>query len=160
MPRTELIKNSFIGGEISPRVLSRTDLANYHSACESISNFVVQVQGGVVRRSGIQYICDAAGPNRLIPFQVSPTQQYVLEAGQNFLRFYTNSRQIQTTPGSGVPYEIATPFALANMWDVHFCSAGEHDVSYPFLVKPCKASGAYGQASPDSKLRFRVRPGR
>lgn len=131
MPKTELIKNSFVGGEISPRVLSRTDLAKYHSACESIQNFIVQAQGGVVRRPGTQYVCDAGGPNRLIPFQVSPTQQYVIEMGQNYFRFYTNSGQILTPSGTAA-YEIATPYNLVDMWGIHYAQ----QISTMYLTHP------------------------
>lgn len=130
MPRTELIKNNFNGGELSPNVLGRTDLAKYHNACESIKNFIPRVQGGLVRRSGTRYICDAGGPNRLVPFQLSPSQQYILEFGDNGLRFYTNNGRIETSPG--VPYQIPTPYVHVELWQLHFAQTG----SVLYIVHP------------------------
>lgn len=97
MPRTEAIKNSFVAGEISPYLLGRTDLSKYHSACESVSNFIVKVQGGVIRRWGTKYLVDANGANRLIPFVLSVNQSYVLEFGNQIIQFYVNDGQIASS---------------------------------------------------------------
>lgn len=130
MPRQEVIKNNFNGGEISPNVLGRTDLAKYHNALESCINFIPRIQGGLYRRSGTRYICDAGGPNRLVPFQLGVEQNYILELGDNGMRFYTNGGRIETAPG--VPYQIAIPYVHSELWDLHFAQ----NESVMYIVHP------------------------
>jgi len=130
MPRTEIIKNNFNGGEISPNLLGRTDLGKYHNACESITNFIAKVQGGLERRAGTRYICDARGPSRLIPFVISVDQQYVLEFGHQYIQFYTNDGQIQIGPN--YPYAIPSPYQQWELWDIHYAQL----ISTMYLVNP------------------------
>ena len=117
MPRTQSIQNSFVAGEVSPYFLGRTDHDKYKHACEKIYNYIVKTTGGAQRRYGTTYICDAAGPSRLIPFVVDTNLSYELEFGNGILRFFTHHQQIQTSPG--VPYQITTPYGGAdNLWDI------------------------------------------
>src|SRR5579875_41979 len=105
MARTFSIRNSFNGGEVSPYVLGRTDLEKYRNCCQSIQNWIPLITSGVTRRPGTRFIANAANQaaaSRLVPFVYSPTQAFVLEFGNQTLRFYTNGAQIQA-PGGG-PY--------------------------------------------------------
>jgi len=104
VPRIEAIKNAFVGGEISPYVLGRTDMEKYHVACEKISNFVVRQQGGVIRRPGLLYKADAMGPSRLIPFNLSLTQSFILEFGNQKIRFFTNEGQVYSSTFPWPPF--------------------------------------------------------
>lgn len=103
MPRREIIKNSFVGGEISPLVLGRTDQAKYANACEMLHNWWVFIQGGINTRWGTRYIVDALGPSRLLPFIVSPSLAYQIEFGNQTLRFFVNDGLIYTNPGGTNP---------------------------------------------------------
>lgn len=127
MARTQTIRNSFNAGEISPYTLGRTDLEKYHTACESLQNYIPLLQGGCTRRPGSMYIEPAMGPSRLVPFKFSRTQAYVLEFGNKKLRFYTQGGQIQS---GGSAYEISTPYDTAtdNLWDLKF--AQDADIMY------------------------------
>src|SRR5215469_13188009 len=121
MPKTELIRNSFTGGEISPFLLGRSDMAKYHNGCESIINFFVRVEGGIQKRWGTRYIIDTTGPDRLIPFSFSATAKYILEFGNNLIQFYFNDGQIQLpAPPPNVPYQVGTPYATSELWDIHY----------------------------------------
>lgn len=93
--RLQVIKTSFVGGEISPFALGRVDLDRYHSCCESVQNYIPLIQGGAQRRPGTKYITAAMGPSRLIPFKFNINTAYVLEFGNQTLRFYKNGAQIQ-----------------------------------------------------------------
>ena len=113
MPRVSTELTSFTGGEISPQVYGRVDIAKYATGCRTLENFVVRVHGGVQRRPGT-YFCVAAKnagkKARLIPFEYSITQAYVIEAGDFYFRFFKEYGQI--TSGSPlVPVEIATPYS-------------------------------------------------
>src|SRR5690554_2666387 len=59
---------------------------------------------------------------RLIRFQFSTTTVYTLEFTSLFLRFYTNGQQIEL---SGSPYEIATPYAEADLFELQFTQVND-----------------------------------
>jgi hypothetical protein len=96
MPKIRVISSNFTKGEISPRIPGRIDLAAYYNACEKMENFYAYLQGGATRRPGTQYICEAMGPGRLIKFEFSSTNAYILELGDKRMRFYRNGAQIAT----------------------------------------------------------------
>ena len=104
---------NFTTGELSPRLLGRHDLKKYHNGCSTLENCLVQTHGGLERRPGTQYVADAkptvvsAYPPRLIEFQYSVEQSYVLEFGvaststtddTGYIRFYRLD--------SGVPTQL------------------------------------------------------
>jgi hypothetical protein len=82
MARFKESRNSFLSGEVSPRVYGRTDLPEYKNGCEQILNAIVYPQGGVGRRVG-SYIFNstlvaAQDHVRLIPLKISNTLAYVI----------------------------------------------------------------------------------
>ena len=85
MSRTTTVTTSFTSGELSPRLLGRTDLKKYQSGVAEMQNFISQTHGGVSRRPGTQFIQEAYSPNvadiRLVEFQYSVDQTYILELG-------------------------------------------------------------------------------
>lgn len=111
MPKVTPLKASINAGEFSPKMVARSDFALYNNAAEILENMLVLPQGGATRRPGTRYVAEAksgSGPYRLIPFERSADQAYVLEIGQGYMRFYTRQGQIVT--GGSTPYEIATPW--------------------------------------------------
>lgn len=130
MPRVTDIYNDFLAGELSPRMAARTDLAIYRSGCETLENFYVMAHGGVTKRPGTEYIAtagDGDNPVRLIPFQYSTTQVYVLELGEYYMRFFTNGGQLYTAAVSagGVPVEISTPWAASDIFELKFVQSAD-----------------------------------
>lgn len=96
MARSRVLRSSFEGGEWSPRMFGRVDLGKYNQAAEQVENLLVQPQGGLTRRPGTRYVAAAktTGATRLLKHVFSPTQSYVIEAGDNYFRFYANQGQI------------------------------------------------------------------
>ena len=45
-------RNSFVAGEISPRLDARVDLTQYVQGCRQLENGLVFAHGGVTRRPG------------------------------------------------------------------------------------------------------------
>lgn len=106
------IVNSFNGGELSPRMIGRSDTAVYQIGLEQCENFVPTVEGPILKRPGFRYVADAApSASWLGAFRFNLTQHYVIEWGDKALRLFTNGARIETAPG--VPYEVATPYAAA-----------------------------------------------
>lgn len=90
------IKTSFASGEWAPKLRSRVDVQKYHSGAALLRNFYVDYSGGgASTRQGTKFInqCKAASA-RVIPFQPSSTLSYVLEFGQNYIRFYSNGAPV------------------------------------------------------------------
>ena len=79
MPQ-HMLQSSFNGGEVSPRLFGRTDVALYDVALGEMTNFAPTVEGPAIKRSG-SIIADIADPTAttLIPFEFNSTQAYVLD---------------------------------------------------------------------------------
>ena len=97
MARTTLAYSNFTGGEISPRLEGRTDLAIYNNSAKELNNFLIHPHGGVSRRPGTEFVSrvhDQSKYTRLIPFEFSTVQTYVLEFATGKIRFYKNQAPI------------------------------------------------------------------
>jgi hypothetical protein len=94
------IQTSFGSGEWAPKLRSRVDIQKYKSGAALLRNFYVDYSGGgASTRQGTKFIaqCKTSGA-RLIPFQPSSTLSYVLEFGQNYIRFYSNGAAVLEAP--------------------------------------------------------------
>ena len=75
----------------------RTDFAKYFNGASNIENFVVLPHGPVTRRPGTYFVSEvktSSAKTRLIPFTFSTTQTYVLEFGNQYIRFFKDDGQI------------------------------------------------------------------
>ena len=129
MPRTTLALTSFVSGEFSAKMDGRTDFEKYSSGVKTMENFLVHPQGAATRRIGTQFISEvktSSAKTRLIPFEFSTTQTYVLEFGNTYIRFYKDKGQIVT--GGSTPYEISSPYLTAELFDIKFAQSA--DVMY------------------------------
>lgn len=84
---------SFAGGEITPEMFGRLDLDKFQTGLEICRNMIVQPHGPVSNRPGSQYILnqkDSSKKVNLLEFSFSTTQTYVLEFGDQYIRFHTN----------------------------------------------------------------------
>ncbi len=91
MARVAVQLTNFTGGELSPRLDGRNDLAKYASGCSTLENLVVYPHGSAARRPGTTFVSevkDSTKKTRLIPFEFSTTQTYMLEFGNQYIRFY------------------------------------------------------------------------
>ena len=97
MARVAVQLTNFTGGELSPRLDGRNDLSKYPTGCKTLENFIVFPHGSAARRSGTQFVAeikDSSAKTRLIPFEFSTTQTYMLEFGNQYIRFYKDNGQI------------------------------------------------------------------
>ena len=117
MPRAKPILTSFNSGELSPLLDGRVDQDKYFTGCKTLTNFIPTVQGPARRRGGTRYVGSAKfGAKRawLADFVFSAGQAYVLEFGDNYLRFWTNRGQLLGSDGVS-PYEVVTPYPEADL---------------------------------------------
>ena len=128
MPRTTLALTSFVSGEFSAKLDGRTDFDKYSSGVKTMENFLVHPQGAATRRTGTQFIAevkDSSKKTRLIPFEFSTEQTYILEFGDQYIRFYKDKGQILS---GGSAYEISSPYLEAELFDIKFAQSA--DVMY------------------------------
>ena len=88
---------AFNAGELSPLLDARVDVEKYRKGCRTLSNFLVMKHGGAKRRPGMEYIDevkDSSAKTRVIPFNFSTNTAYVLELGNNYMRFYKDGAQL------------------------------------------------------------------
>ena len=127
-----IMQNSFTGGEFSPVMDARQDLQKYATGVKTMKNFYVLPHGAAVNRPGTYFIAatkDQSKRSRLIPFQYSQEQAYAIEFGHQYCRFYRDGGQVIS---GGAPYEIASPYAAADLAMLKFTQSA--DVMY--LVHP------------------------
>lgn len=105
-------QTSFTGGEISPSLYGRTDLQRYQTALRTCRNFFVRAHGGISNRAGLRFICPVKNHTdevRLIPFQFSTQQTYVLEFGDQYMRIIRDGGQVLETGQSVTGATQANP---------------------------------------------------
>ena len=120
MAKVTPINTNFSAGEFSPLLDGRTDIEKYYNAVKTLENFIILPQGGIKRRPGTYYVSevkDSTRKTRLIPFQFSTTQAYIIEVGDRYFRFYYNNGQLLS---SGSAYELTTPYLEADIFDLQF----------------------------------------
>ncbi len=128
MPRTTLALTSFVSGELGAKLDGRTDFTKYNSGAKTLENFLIHPQGSATRRVGTQFIAevkDSSKKTRLIPFEFSTVQTYVLEFGNQYMRVYKDKGQVVS---GGSAFEISTPYLEAELFDIKFAQSA--DVMY------------------------------
>ena len=125
MARVAVELTNFTGGELSPRLDGRNDLAKYNSGCKTLENMIVYPHGSASRRSGTQFVAevkDSTKKTRLISFEFSTIQTYILEFGDQYIRFYKDNGVILS---DGSPYEISSPYLEAELFDIKFAQSAD-----------------------------------
>lgn len=125
MPNVRTLQRSFAGGEMSPEMFGRIDDVKYQTGAATMKNFVATPQGPAENRPGfgfVREVKDSTKKTRLIPFTYSTTQTMVIELSPGYIRFHT---QGATLMSGGVPYEIANPYAEADLFDIHYVQSAD-----------------------------------
>jgi hypothetical protein len=116
---------SFTAGELSPSLYGRVDLEKFRSALRTGKNGWVHPQGGFSNRPGTRFMGKAKYDYmkcRLIPFEFSTSQAYILEFGNLYIRFWKSSGQVMSL---SVPYEISTPYLEADLPDLKIAQSAD-----------------------------------
>lgn len=105
---------SLSAGEITPSLFGRVDIDAYRLGLAHASNFFVNYHGGLKNRSGFRFIGQAKRNDEvvLIPFSFSTIQTYMLEFGENYIRFISNGGYVLD---GLVPLEVATPYLASEL---------------------------------------------
>jgi hypothetical protein len=125
MAKASIAQRSFNAGELSPQLKGRTDLEKYGNGCDQMINFLPQIHGPARKRPGTRFVKEVKASDkfhRLISFEFSTEQAYILEFGDNTLRFFANGGVVLS---GGSPYEITTPYASTDLPSLDFAQSAD-----------------------------------
>ncbi len=112
---------NFTTGTVTEKLDSRRDFAKYQNGLRVGKNGVVLPQGGVASRAGTIFLGRAKFNNlrvRLVPFQFSVDQSYIIEFGEGYCRFWADRAPV--LDGSDVPVEVETPYTVDDLRELRF----------------------------------------
>ena len=108
-----IVQNSFTGGELSLDISRRHDLEKVKVGLRTCRNFVVEKGGGISNRPGTTWISevkDSAVTPRLIQFEFSTEQTYIIEFGNLYIRIYKDGGRVLDSSAT----QAITGITLAN----------------------------------------------
>lgn len=131
MPIVTPIQTHFAGGEISPLLDGRVDSDRRKSSLGLCKNWLPTLAGPLSRRPASIYVGGIKNNARarLVPFQFSTTQSYMLEFGATYIRFWTSYGLVLS---GGTPYEVTTTYSVTDVFQIKFTQSA--DVIY--IVHP------------------------
>ena len=127
MARSTVAFTNFTAGELSPRLDGRTDLGKYFNGSKTLENMVVHPHGGASRRPGTKFIHEvktSSAQTRLIPFEFSTTQTYIMEFGHQYIRFFKDSGIITESNKTISGATQANPIVITS--NSHGYNNGDH----------------------------------
>jgi hypothetical protein len=84
MPKENTAQTSWKYGEISPLLRGRIDTEAWKQGAETLENFVVTPQGGLLRRPGTEHMLSISSPKvKLINFRSSDDNSYIIQLIDN-----------------------------------------------------------------------------
>lgn len=95
-----VIQTSFSGGELARSLFARVDLARYKTGAARARNMFVDYRSGLSTRTGTEFIIQCLISNkyvRLVEFQYSTLSTYILEFGDQYIRFITDRGAVLET---------------------------------------------------------------
>jgi hypothetical protein len=100
MPKASVGQESFNGGQLGPLMRGRVSHPKYVSGAETFENFWATIQGPGIKRPGTRFVRAAKHPDklcRLVEFEFSVEQTYVLELGDLYMRVYKDGGAVTET---------------------------------------------------------------
>ena len=123
--RTVRFMTNFTSGELDPLLRSRTDLQQYQNGLEAARNVVIQPQGGVRRRDGLEFIHDFTGFTafKIVPFEYSTIDSYLLVFVDARVYVFKSGVLQTNINGSGNSYITATGLTAAMLDELNYTQA-------------------------------------
>lgn len=126
MSDSRTLYRSFAGGEITPELFGRVDLVKFQTGLALCKNFRVLPHGPIVNREGSEWVIetkDSTKQSRVIPFVLSDAVNYILEFGDQYIRFHTNGGTVVETAKNITAVTQANPGVVTS--NAHGYSNGQ-----------------------------------
>lgn len=112
MPRLRTIQTNFASGELDPLMHFRPDTGAYRNGARSMRNCLLFATGGAATRPGTAHLATLTGPVRLLPFEFSASERYVLAFSNGRLDVYSTGGTLVTSVTTGCNWTTATLFRM------------------------------------------------
>ncbi|MBB5692259.1 hypothetical protein [Muricoccus pecuniae] len=137
MPVIKRAKTAFTAGELAPELLGRSDVPAWANGAMRLRNVIIQPTGGVQRRPGLRHLAVLPGAARLVPFEVSTEQAYLLVLLHGAMRVFQGDAQVA---------ELAGPWTAAMLPQIAFTQSAStllllHPEMPPQAVRRGEAGG-------------------
>lgn len=112
MAKASPIKTSWNAGEWSPLMSGHINLQRWQDSAQLIQNLICLKQGPIVRRGGTRFVKEvknSAEDVALINFEFNVEQEYQVESGDGYFRFYTSNAAITETAQNITNITTASP---------------------------------------------------
>lgn len=125
-----LAQIAFTGGEVAPQSFARTDIGDgnrYNLSLKAAQNVIINKLGGAANRPGTSFVCevkDSSKTHRLLSFQFSTDQNYVLDWGDETMRPIKDGGAVLSTATNITGITQASPGVVTAV--SHGLSAGDH----------------------------------
>lgn len=151
MANVRTFTRAFSGGEVSPEMFGRFDLAHVAQAVATMRNFIPLPHGPAANRTGTEFVKEVGNSSkktRLIPFSYNNTQTFAIELGAGFFRWHTLGATLLA--GSPAAYNGATAYVIGDLVSSsgvnYYCiqaGTGHTPVSSPTYWYAMPADGTY-----------------
>lgn len=119
MTRLTTIQTSFSSGEIDPKLRAQTNLKAYNEGATRVRNLARLATGGLERRPGTMDLAELPGLSRLVDFEFSSTQRYVVA-------FHDTAATIFDTDGAVLDTLSSCPWDETTMREMSYTQNGDH----------------------------------
>jgi hypothetical protein len=116
MPSTKIYAHAFSGGEVSPELYGRQDVAHVAQSVALARNFITLPHGPAQNRAGTEFVKevrDSTKATRLISFSYNATQTFAVEIGAGYFRWHTLGETLLT--GSAPAWSAATTYVVGDL---------------------------------------------
>lgn len=138
MQRSRIPLTNFQYGEISPSLTSRTDSAIYNSSAQTVKNFFLMSEGGVLKRGGFKALHNFTSVTedtsitqqvRIIPFNFSDDEKYIVALSDGkvevfFINQTTGAISLSTTLTTDVDSN-ALPFDEEYLHEITYAQGAD-----------------------------------
>lgn len=117
MAQVHMLQSSFASGELSPLTRPRVDIEKWRAGCRRLRNFIVHPQGAASNRPGFRFVCSTKYPTQesiVQEYIFNTDQTYILEIGDEYIRFITNGAQVNVDSADVASWSGATAYEIGD----------------------------------------------
>jgi hypothetical protein len=132
MAIVKLVQTDFTSGEISSKMIARTDIESFKHGAKEITNAYPLPHGACTSRRGTIFLGEVRNSElntKMIPFIYSRTQSFALLFNDGYCRIIKNGAYVLS---SGLPYEFIIPYLDDELEDIRYTQVG----NVLYLVHP------------------------
>jgi hypothetical protein len=114
--QTKVFSHAFSGGEVTPELYARPDVAHVAQSLAIARNFETLPHGPARNRAGFEFVKEvktSSKKTRLIPFSFNATQTFAIELGAGYFRWHTLAETLEH--GVVAAYDNAHAYVVGDM---------------------------------------------